>query len=227
MQPYIFPYIGYYQLISTVEKFVIYDDVNYINKGWINRNNLLINGKAGLFSVPLKDASQNRLINEIELANEPGWKTKFLKTIEHAYKKAPYYQPVLQLINNVIDRDVSNINQLASLSLRTVCDYLAISTTFIQTSSQYNNNHLKAQNRILDICKIEKTDHYINPIGGIEIYSKEFFEASGIKIDFLKTCGIEYKQFANEFVPNLSILDVLMFNSVQEVQQLLTQYQLV
>jgi len=226
MQPYIFPYIGYYQLIAAVDKFVVYDDVNFINRGWINRNNILINEKAGLFSIPLKNASQNRLINEIELMNESGWQAKFLKTAEHAYKKAPYFQTVFPLISNIIGNSSTHINQLAYLSIRSVCDYLKINTSFVQSSVQYKNNHLKAQNRILDICKIEKAGQYINPIGGIEIYSRELFEAAGVKINFLRTSGVKYKQFSNEFVPNLSIIDVLMFNDVEETDRLLSQFQL-
>ncbi len=149
MQPYIFPYIGYYQLISAVDKFVIYDDVNYINKGWINRNNVLINGRAGLFTVPLKNASQNRLIREVDVAENNGWQAKILKTIEFAYKKAPHFSEIFPLITNVISADLPAISERAYLSIRLVCNYLEIQTSFTDTSSIYGNNNLKGQNRIL------------------------------------------------------------------------------
>ncbi len=227
MQPYIFPYIGYYQLINAVDKFVVYDDVNYINKGWINRNNILVNNQAFLFTIPLKDASQNRHIRDIALVTDDSWKKKFLKTIEQAYKKAPHFDIVFSLINDVIHPAITNINQLTALSLQSVSNYLGISSVFVNSSVIYDNQHLKAQERILDICFREKADHYINSIGGMEIYSKELFEKHGIRLNFLKTKPIAYKQFNKEFVPHLSMIDVLMFNDKEEIKQMLNQYELV
>lgn len=227
MQPYVFPYIGYYQLINAVDKFVIYDDVNYINKGWINRNNLLVNGKAFLFTIPLKEASQNKLINQIEVQENESWSKKFLKTIEQAYKKAPHFEKTFSLIRNIINTPVNGIHELALLSLKSIATYLDIETQIVDSSSIYQNANLKAQERILDICLKEKADHYVNPIGGIGIYSNEFFERSGIKLSFLKTFPISYPQFNNEFVPNLSIIDVLLFNSKSEVIELLSQNELI
>lgn len=227
MQPYIFPYIGYYQLINAVDKFVIYDDVNYINKGWINRNNLLVNGKAFLFTIPLKEASQNKLINQIEIQENGSWSKKLLKTIEQAYKKAPYFENTFSLVSNIINSPVKGIHELALLSLRAVAEYLDIKTEFVDSSSVYQNTNLKAQERILDICLKEKADHYFNPIGGMEIYSNELFERSGIRLDFLKTIPVPYTQFGNEFVPYLSIIDVLMFNSKAEVIELIDQYEVI
>lgn len=224
MQPYFFPYIGYFQLIGAVDKFVVYDDVAFINKGWINRNNILVNAKATLFSLPLKNASQNRSINEIEISNETNWKNKLLKTIEFSYKKAPRFNQVFPLIADVIQSEKEYISQLALLSIQAVVNYLQLSTDFVCTSAVYNNTHLKAQQRILDICQKEKAEFYINPIGGKEIYSSELFEKSGIEIGFLKTIEHSYPQFANPFVPNLSIVDVLMFNSIDQAQQLLKEY---
>ncbi|HEY4875285.1 MAG TPA: WbqC family protein [Puia sp.] len=227
MQPYIFPYTGYYQLINAVDEFVIYDDVNYINKGWINRNNLLVNGKAFLFTVPLKEASQNKLINQIEIQENESWAKKFLKTIEQAYKKAPHFKNTFSLVSDVINSPVKGIHELALLSLKSIADYLDIKTEFVDSSSLYQNTNLKAQDRILDICLREKSDHYINPIGGMEIYSNEMFERSGIKLSFLKTIPVPYTQFDNEFVPYLSIIDVLMFNSKAESIELINQYELI
>jgi WbqC-like protein len=229
MQPYIFPYIGYYQLINAVDKFVIYDDVNYINKGWINRNNLLVNGKAFLFTVPLKEASQNKLINQIEVNEKESWAKKFLKTIEQTYKKAPHFENTFSLVSNIINSPAKGIQELALLSLKSISAYfdIDIKTQFVDSSSIYQNANLKAQERILDICQKEKAGHYINPIGGMTIYSNELFERSGIKLSFLKTIPVPYTQFDNEFVPYLSIIDVLMFNSKAEAIELINQYELI
>jgi hypothetical protein len=226
MQPYIFPYIGYYQLINAVDKFVVYDDVNFINKGWINRNYILVNGSACLFSIPLKNASQNRLIQQVELSEEFNWRTKLLKTIEHSYKKAPCFTAVYPILTDVIMSQVTKIHELAVLSLKSVCNYLQVKTGFQDSSSLYDNKPLKGQERIINICEKEKAYHYINPIGGTEIYSRTLFEEKGIKLSFIKTEPITYRQFKNDFVPHLSIIDVLMFNPKDEVIKMLSQYEL-
>lgn len=227
MQPYLFPYIGYFQLISAVNKFVFYDDVCYINKGWINRNNILVNGKATLFSVPLKNASQNRIIREIELVNDTNWKIRISKTIEFSYKKAPYFKDIFYLVNEVIYSKSTHINQLALLSIKIIAAYLQLETLFVDSSTVYNNYQLKAQDRIVDICTREKVDHYINPIGGMDMYKKDSFEEVGIKMNFLKSINQSYKQFNNQFVSSLSIIDVLMFNSKEMVTRMLMEYELV
>lgn len=227
MQPYIFPYIGYFQLINAVDKFVIYDDVNFINKGWINRNRTLNNGKESLFSIPLKEASQNKLINEIEVNWDSAWKSKFLKTLEQCYKKAPFYQETLSIIEQTLQIDNEPISKVIENNLRLICHYLDIKTEIISSSAIYKNTHLKAQERILDICLQEKATHYINPIGGLELYDKDFFEVKSIKMNFIKSNTIDYKQYKNEFVPWLSMIDVLMFNSKEQIKEFLDNYELV
>jgi hypothetical protein len=227
MQPYVFPYLGYYQLIHAVDKFVIYDDVNFIKRGWINRNNILVNGSANLFSIPLKNASPNRLIKDVELAEDKKWQDKFVKTIEHAYKKAPFYHIVYPMIKDVIMAEDRYINKMAILSLKMVSEYLEIKTIFQYTSTTYDNNELKKHDRVIDICKKENADHYINPIGGMEIYTKDQFEEHGINLSFIKMQPIRYSQNNEEFVPYLSIIDVLMFNEKDEVKEMLFRYELV
>ncbi len=227
MQPYIFPYIGYFQLIGAVDKFIFYDDVNFINKGWINRNNILVNNKAHLFTIPLKDSSQNRQIKDILLADGKDWTNKILRTLEHSYKKAPFFVETLSLVNEVFDSGFTHIHQIAKRSTVIISRYLEIINEFIETSSFYDNCQLKGQHRILDICRRENADQYINPIGGQEIYTKDLFEDSGIELNFIKSNSIIYKQFGKEFTPNLSILDVLMFNSRETVKKMLGEYQLI
>lgn len=227
MQPYFFPYLGYFQLIHAADVFVIFDDVNYINKGWINRNNILVNGKTNLITLPLKEANQNKLIKDVELFDDSRNIEKLLKTIEFNYKKAPFFELIHPIITDIMTSKLDNISAFNLNAITTICNYLDISSKIIPSSVIYNNADLKAQNRILDICKQEKATQYINPIGGIEIYTKELFENAGIELNFIKTNFIEYKQFKNEFIPGLSIIDVLMFNSKEKTKEMLVHFKLI
>lgn len=229
MQPYLFPYIGYFQLINAVDKFVIYDDVNFIKQGWINRNNILVQGKALLFTVPLENASSFTKINEVQLHQKlyENWKVKFLRTIEQSYKKAPFFEPVYNLIKQVFESENECITNLATNSLIAVCNYIGIQTEIVKTSSGYNNSVLSGRDRVIDICNQEKAHHYINPIGGMELYDKEYFKEKGFLLNFIKSKPVSYQQFNNDFVPWLSIIDVLMFNAVDDILEMVTKYELV
>lgn len=226
MQPYFLPYIGYIQLINAVDTFVFYDDVNYINRGWINRNRFLMNGQDALFTVPLKDASQNKLINQVMIADDAKWRSKMLKTWEQSYKKAPYFEPVFDLLQAIVHTPTHSIAELVWVSFEHILPYLQINTRLVKSSEIYQNSALKAQERILDICKQEAANHYINPIGGIELYDKAFFEEQKIKLNFIRSTPIHYPQFKNEFVPWLSILDILMFNDLPSIHRHLEAYEL-
>ena len=229
MQPYFFPYIGYFQLINAVNRFIIYDDVNYIKQGWVNRNNILINGEKNMFTIPLEKASPNNKINEtlINLNLYNGWKVKFLKSLDHSYKKAPHFNNIFQLLMDFFSKEYTQISTLNVEIIKKVAGYLGITTEIINSSSMYNNANLNGQKRVLDICFRENATHYINPIGGLELYSKEDFKKNEIKLNFIKSKPIEYRQFKNEFVPWLSIIDVMMFNSPSEICEMLNQYELV
>lgn len=226
MQPYFMPYIGYFQLINAVDKFVIYDDVNFINKGWINRNYIQLNGEKKLFTIPLIKASQNKLIKEIEIVPDEKWKIKFLSLIMHAYKKAPYYNEAYRLLEEIIYCKNRNISKFLVHSITQVLKYLEIQTELIQTSSKYLNNNLKDQKRILNICQIENATQYMNPIGGIELYDKKLFQEHGIKLSFLESKNIEYTQYDNIDIPYLSMIDLMMFNSKEEIVAFLNKYNL-
>jgi hypothetical protein len=226
MQPYLFPYIGYFQLMNVVDKFVIYDDVNFIKKGWINRNNILVNNQACLFTVPLKDASQNKLINEVYLAEDQKWRENLLKTIRIAYTKAPRFDEVFLMLEEILKTKVEKISDLIFTSLEAINHFLEIATPLVRSSSIYNLSSLKGQERILGICKNEKTNTYINPIGGQNLYSKSLFLENNIELNFINTQPITYKQFGKEFIPWLSIIDVLMFNTKEETKTLLNLYTL-
>lgn len=226
MQPYIFPYTGYFQLINAADKFVIYDDVNFIKKGWINRNKILVSHKANLFTIPLGKASQNKLIKDLEISENTGWRPKFLKTIEISYSKAPFFNDTFRIISAAVNYNESNLSNFIFNSLKLICNYLEIKTDIVKTSSVYDNSGLKNQIRIIDICKKENAEHYINPSGGTEIYSRKLFEENGLKINFIKSKPVLYKQFKDNFTDSLSIIDVLMFNSKENVKNFLNEYEL-
>jgi len=229
MQPYFFPYLGYFQLVNHVDKFVFYDDVNFIKKGWINRNKILINNDQCFFTIPLKGLSQNKKINEIKIDFNCKDRLKFMKSIEFSYKRAPYFKEVFELIKIcVLSFDEDYISNLAINSIALVSDYLNINTKFIVSSKVHSKSvNLKGANRLVDICKKEKSRDYINPIGGQALYSKDEFNSQDINLKFLKSRMDCYKQFkSRSFVNNLSIIDVLMFNSKEDVLNLLNQYEL-
>jgi hypothetical protein len=227
VQPYLFPYIGYFQLINAVDRFVVYDDVNFMKKKWINRNNILIANQPNFFIIPLKKVSQNKLIKDVEIAVDLNWKSKIVKKIEMSYRKAPYFQKAFDLFEKIINQNQTHISNLAITSLKEVCSYLNIQTHLTPSSTIYKNSHLGSQERIIDICKKENADHYINPIGGADLYSKEHFVYHQIQLNFLKSELIIYRQFKNEFVPHLSILDTIMFNDAEAVHNFLKRYQLI
>jgi hypothetical protein len=227
IQPYFLPYLGYFQIINAVDRFVAYDDVNFMKKKWINRNNILIAGQPNFFVVPLKKISQNKLIKDIEIALDLNWKSKILKKVETAYRKAPYFQKAFDLFENIVNQNHTQISELAFESISAICNYLNISTQLIPSSTIYKNSHLKNQDRIIDICVKENADHYINPIGGIELYSKESFLNYRIRLNFLKSEQISYRQFKHTFVPHLSTLDIIMFNDVETIHSFLKRFQLI
>jgi hypothetical protein len=226
MQPYLFPYIGYFQLINAVDKFVLLDDVNYISRGWINRNRILINGDAQLISVPLKNASQNRLINEIEIVNDQKWREKLLRTFQFNYKKAPFFNDVFHLVEKIILNKEKSISTFIFNSINDINKYFAIKTIIEPSSAKYNTKNLKAEQKVLNICIQEKATTYINPIGGTELYSKQLFKDNNLDLFFLKTKEIVYIQNCKNFIPWLSIIDVMMFNSVDRIRVMLDDFEL-
>lgn len=226
MQPYFFPYIGYWQLMKAVDEYVIYDDVNYIKKGWINRNNILLNGNKHLITLPLDKASQFQLINQVRITSNDNFKQKILRTIEQAYKKAPYFDNIFPIIQAVIMEKSCLISQALINQFKLVNDYLGIKTKLIVSSDLKKDNELKAQDKVIHICKLLNGTNYINAIGGQELYSKSDFEQEKLKLNFIKTKDISYIQFKNDFVPYLSIIDVMMFNSPEKINEMLDKYEL-
>ncbi len=224
MQPYFFPYIGYWQLMNAVDKYVIYDDVNFIKGGWINRNRILINGQPQYFNVPMLGASPFKRINEIAVNNDARLIEKNLRILEGAYRKAPYYKEIYPLVQKILFCGKPNLAEYVEESFHSICDYLDIKTEFIVSSSLKKDCSLKGQEKVLAICKLLGATEYYNAIGGRQLYSYTDFQKQGIKLSFLKTNAIEYKQFDNEFQENLSIIDVMMFNSRDEIKEMLRKY---
>lgn len=229
MQPYFFPYIGYFQLINAVDIFVIYDSIEFSKKGWINRNRILVNDKDYVFTLPLKKDSDFLNVDERFLSDN--WnsdKIKLLNKIKEAYRKAPFYNDVIVILEDALNYEDKNLFDFIKNSLIKVLDYLEIKTKIIQSSEVDFDNSLKNQDKIIAICNAMNAKTYINPIGGIELYDKEVFKASGIELQFLKANPITYQQYGNEFVMFLSIIDVMMFNSREDIKQFITnEFQIV
>ncbi|MBC3538796.1 WbqC family protein [Rufibacter sediminis] len=228
MQPYLFPYIGYFQLIAAVDVFVLYDDVHYIKKGWINRNRILLNGAEHTFTLPCLSVSQNKLIKDIEVDWSSREIGKVVATMETAYRKAPFFEEVIPLVKEVLmDQASTSIADVAATSIKQVCSYLNIKTTMKNSSTGgYGNAHLHRGERIVDIVLQEKGDRYLNAIGGLELYRKDHFAEHGIILSFLNPLPEVYPQPSPQFTPWLSIIDVLMYNDKETVSKLLTSYEL-
>ncbi len=226
MQPYFMPYIGYWQLMNLVDKYVIYDDVNFIKGGWINRNRILVNGEPKYFNVPMLGASPNLRINEVRVDHNEAIIRKNLRILEAAYKKAPYYDIVYPMLENILWCGEDNIAKYIEHSFRVLCEYLDIETELVVSSDLDKDNTLKRQDKVIAICRLLGATEYYNAIGGQELYSFEAFRKNGVQLHFVKTKNIVYSQFENEFQPSLSMIDVMMFNSKNRIKEYLEAYTL-
>ena len=227
MQPYVFPYIGYFQLIHAVDIFVFYDDVNFIKRGWINRNRILVNGKESLFTIELSKASQNKLINEIKILENTKSIDQLLKTLEHNYKNAPYFESVFNLVKDVMNKPYKSISDLAISSIKSVSNYLEMDILFEISSEKYSETkEMDKSERLIAIVKKNGFNNYVNPSGGIELYDKLDFKKKGVNLQFIQNELATYIQFENEPVIGLSIIDILMFNSIENTKKLINKYKL-
>jgi len=228
MQPYVFPYIGYFHLIEASDKIVFYDDVTYIKQGWINRNRILLQDKDFLFTIPLENASSFRLILETKPLSGDKYQEKFLGLIRSVYRKAPYYSEVYKLIESVIIQEHDNVADLAISSITAVYDYLGkeIKWTKSSTCSPQTRGMGKAD-RLIQITKDLGYRKYVNPIGGLELYDRGYFNSQGVELNFIQSREVPYKQFNDQFVPWLSILDILMFNDITEINKQFSAYDII
>lgn len=227
MQPYFFPYIGYWQLIHVVDRFVIYDDVNYIKGGWVNRNRLLINGEPTYITAPLQQPSPYKRICDTALQPSFSWRNKLVKMVETTYRKAPCFVDVFPVIEGVIRHEADSLPAYLAYQLQVLAAFMGIKTEFVITSRCYDNDHLSGQARILDICKQEKACIYINPQGGQALYDTRTFCSAGIDLRFIAMHTLPYKQMGIGFVPYLSIIDVLMGIGPAEIKHHLNAFDLI
>ncbi|WP_442112982.1 WbqC family protein [Pseudomonas sp. NUPR-001] len=221
MQPYLFPYAGYFKLLAQVDRFVFFDDVNYINRGWINRNRLILSGEIRYFTVPLLKASQNLKINQIAVQDRTLWERKILESVRQSYAKAPNFADVFDLMRDVFSCDAESIADLARVSIEKSCERLGLGVEFVKTSAVYANADLKGAERILDICRKEGANEYMNLPGGRSLYDERQFSDNGIRLEFCSSDLPVYTQFQEAFVPGLSVIDMMMFNDFDECGRLL------
>ena len=223
MQPYLFPYIGYFQLINAVDKFVIYDNIEFTKKGWINRNRILVNGKDDYFTLPLKKDSDFLQVNQRVLSeNISKDTTAIINKLSELYRKAPQYKTVFPILENVFKNKEQNLFEFILFSLKAVNDYIEIPTEIVVSSTIDIDHNLKSEAKVIAICKELHATQYINAIGGTDLYSKAAFEAHNLQLNFIKSDPVEYRQFDNDFLPWLSIIDVMMFNSKEEIKTFLS-----
>lgn len=223
MQPYFLPYAGYFMLLRAVDRFVAFDDVQYVNRGWVNRNRLLLGGRPQRFSLPIEKASRRARICDRKLAPDGRWRRTWLELVRHAYARAPQYRRVRELLETILDGPVGLADFLIR-SLRLVCDHIGLTTPITRSSAVALDASGRA--KIPALCRHFGADCYVNPKGGAALYDEDAFAARGVTLRFLDMRDVRYAQFGQAFVPNLSILDTLMFNDPEHCRALLARYSL-
>jgi hypothetical protein len=230
MQPYFYPYIGYFQLIQAADRFILFDDVQYIRHGWINRNRILKPGEGLQYIImPLATHTRNTLIRDIQPADAEKNKDKILRQIEHYKKTAPHYKTIRALMEHCFATKQNSIAEMNGYYLKAVCDYIGIDFK-IELSSQMNFDYsqvLDAGEWALRMCQQLQVTEYINPAGGMELFDNAKFEKKNIRLRFLQPSLRSYNQRRDLFEPGLSIIDVMMFNGPAEIKNLINDYQLV
>jgi len=217
MQPYFFPYIGYFQLMAAVDLFIVYDNIKYTKKGWINRNRMLQGGKDVMFSLPLRSDSDSLDIRERVLADDFN-RDKLVNQLRGAYARAPHFAAVFPMIEKSVRHADANLFAYLRNALDRVCTHLTL-TTPVRVSSTIDVDHqLRSQDKVIALARAVGATSYVNPIGGLELYDRQAFQAQGLELRFLRSRPLEYRQFGEPFVPWLSIVDVLMFNPIDLVR---------
>ncbi len=228
MQPYFLPYIGYWQLINAVDVFVIYDDIQYTKKGWVNRNRFLNNGKDELFSIPLKkDSDYLNIAGRFIADSFDKDKLKLLRKFETAYRKADFYRDGMNLLKECFSYGNNNLFDFIFYSVQRVAASLEIDTKIVVSSTLGIDGALKGQDRVIATCQAVNATDYINPIGGLMLYDKQAFSNANIQLYFQQVNEVRYPQFKNEFIPYLSIIDVIMFNGVEGARDFLDCMELI
>lgn len=226
MQPYFFPYLGYFQLLDAADRFVFYDDVNYIKNGWINRNRVRLRDRAVYLTVPTRGGSSFRRIEEVAVSLDSArWRRKLTALVKDCYACAPCFPEVFPLFAAIIEREFSDVGALAKASVRVVAEHLGLDVSLVDSSRVYGNAALKGEQRVIDICRREGAQEYLNAPGGRALYSSVNFERAGLRLRFLRPRLVPYPQQGSGFLPGLSILDVLMNNPAERARELVRGYE--
>lgn len=226
MQPYLFPYLGYFQLIAATDIFVLGDDLQYIKSGWVNRNNILFNNEAKLLTFPMKKDRFELAINQRQLSdNFADEAQRLINLIASSYAKAPCFRQAMPVIESLIRCPERNLALYIEHSIRQLCAYLHI-TTPVYRASDLKIIALDKQDRVVQTARELGASLYINPIGGAALYEHAYFARHGLGLKFFKMDEVGYRQYRTPFVGNLSIIDVMMFNTVDEIRALLPRYSL-
>lgn len=229
MQPYFFPYIGYYQLARMVDTFVLYDDVEFSKSGWIHRNRILINGQVKYISLNLSKDSDYKKIGERVIAPlffEKN-RSKMIRQIENSYNKAEQFSTVMPLVEEALSCNRTNLYDYLLHTLRVIFAYLNIDTGIVRSSEIEITEPFSATEKLVAYCNLMESHHLVNPIGGITLYKQSDFLEKGIHLSFLKPTGIQYRNREGEVSTHLSIIDVLMNNSRDQIETMLNNFKLV
>jgi hypothetical protein len=227
MQPYLFPYAGYFQLVNCADIFIFYDDVSFIKGGWINRNQILNAAKPLMFTCPLSNASSNVDIKDVCTTDLDRFLRKFEKQLSQCYRKAPYFDEISSLVMRVFENGAKTISELSIASITECSNYIGLECRFQVSSSDFaDTKGLDRASRLIEIAKRCGSDRYVNMPGGRDLYHVESFAEHGVELRFIDSNPIEYQQFKNPFLPYLSIIDVLMFNSPEQVRHMARDYRL-
>lgn len=250
MQPYFLPYIGYFQLISAVDRFLLYDWVSYIKRGWVNRNrHSVINGEPAFLIIPVREKSSSKRLRDIEIDDREPWRRRMLKALFLNYKKAPYFESIYPLMEQLIRADTPSLSAYNTSSITTLCRFLGLTTEIVSSTELYRDvedrlavavDQLPGSFpdldiagldrmvvRVLALCRQEGADTYVNAIGGRDLYPKSAFDRNQISIYFVQTDEIRYPQGGNTFHPSLSIIDVLMYCGREQTRTFLSRYTLI
>lgn len=216
MQPYFFPYIGYFQLIGAVDLFIVYDNIKYTKKGWINRNRMLQEGKDVIFSLPLKSDSDYLDVRERMLSDDFD-RDKLLNRFRGAYARAPHFAETFPIIEFAVRHPDTNLFRFLHHALICTCRHLGLQTPIRVSSSIDIDHSLKGQDKVIALSRAVQATTYVNAIGGLQLYDREAFRQQGLCLKFIRPGSFEYRQFGGTHVPWLSIIDVLMFNPIDVI----------
>jgi hypothetical protein len=227
MQPYFFPYLGYLQLLAYVDVFVVYDDTQYVKQSWINRNRILEHGAAAYLTLPVDRRSHNELICEKHLHEPRRHERKALERIRHAYHFAPHLDAVSAFLEPLFPGAGETVASFNVRALRALHAFLGLSTRLVVASERAYPRAPTAQERVIQICLEEGGTRYVNPIRArsLGLYDQAAFRAAGLELSFLATnADVRYDQNGGPFVSDLSVIDILMFNTPAETLELLDRF---